>query len=359
MRRLMTLCCMLIACAVLAACETSTPAQSPDALPTLAQLPVATGPLPTQAVTSTYTTDASTALAAQASSNPADAATQNARATLPATWTASPTRTPIPTITLSPSVTVTPSATITETPTHTPTPLPTIPPESRAITSLLQQAANATVLPTDFKVPSYEGFIAQVTPTPFTSQSGSGADNVIVLPPGNGAAPTSSSNSNCTFLPPGGFGTLFRDNPDIADQIGCPSGSPPDVVQINAAWQRFERGLMIWLSGTIYVLNDVGSRFSEYTDTFDANSDPADISVQVSSSPPSGLQLPVRGFGKIWANNSAVRDSLGFATQGEIGDVATVQRFNNGVMVSFPGRQDILVLIGGNSGSWRAFVGQF
>lgn len=339
-----TLCLLLM---TLTACASSVTPENAQ-LPTLAQLPVATGALPTQASTPTEPQSSQ-------SNTPAAAAQQN-RATLPPTWTQTqtPSQTPGDTAThtpaVSPTASVTPSATITETSTPTATPLPTIPPEDRPILGLFQAALNATILPTDYVVPAYQGIDVRLPPTPAPSVSGT------VIPPIGGApiATQPQITSTCTFLPPGGFGTLFANNPDVAAQIGCPAGSPPDVVQVNGAWQRFERGLMVWLSGTIYVLYGAGP-FEEYTDTFDPNNDPDTLP----GSAPPGTLLPVRGFGKVWANNANVQNNLGYAREPEIGLNATVQRFANGMMIYFPNRNDVLTLIGRGGGAWRSLTGRF
>ena len=49
--------------------------------------------------------------------------------------------------------------------------------------------------------------------------------------------------------------------------------------------------------------------------------------------PPAGLVEPVRGFGKVWRENPAVRQALGWATAPENGEQAQVVRFERGVMV--------------------------
>jgi hypothetical protein len=107
-----------------------------------------------------------------------------------------------------------------------------------------------------------------------------------------------------------------------------------------AAEQRFEHGRMIWLQGlpaesthdgvaqgqTIYVLYYADSlqNYGEvgiFADTFvdgDPESDPSIV-------PPAGLQQPVRGFGKVWRNNSAVRSRLGWALESEQGYDAAYQ----------------------------------
>ena len=86
-----------------------------------------------------------------------------------------------------------------------------------------------------------------------------------------------------------------------------------------AAQQPFQNGFMLWLepSQTIVVFfsNYGGQSYRQYADTFkdgDPESDP-------NFTPPAGLIQPVRGFGKVWRDNTEVRDYLGWATAGETG----------------------------------------
>lgn len=103
--------------------------------------------------------------------------------------------------------------------------------------------------------------------------------------------------------------------------------------EANATWaveQPFEHGRMIWLeqintggsaiNGAILVLYD-DTRFRQYTDTWTEGmpeSDPAIV-------PPAGLYQPVRGFGKLWREETGVRDRLGWATAPEQGFDSTWQ----------------------------------
>ena len=91
---------------------------------------------------------------------------------------------------------------------------------------------------------------------------------------------------------------------------------------------------MVWRSDTnqVYVLYDDGTYLTvPHTWT---NADPVDTG----ETPPSGLVLPVRGFGKVWANETGVRDALGWAT-------APQQEFNTTVEVYIiPNTMDTAVL---------------
>ena len=105
------------------------------------------------------------------------------------------------------------------------------------------------------------------------------------------------------------------------------------------ATQTFERGTMIWVDNlgprfapVIYVIffdttrNSLVWQF--YTDTWhegDPNSG--------GETPPANLYEPIRGFGKIWRDNAAVRNTLGWASAPERADTGIVQSFINGLMI--------------------------
>ena len=96
-----------------------------------------------------------------------------------------------------------------------------------------------------------------------------------------------------------------------ASESLLPGSCPADRRLVPAAFQAFERGFMIWRGDTrrIYALYQDGS-WQEFADTWTA-SDP-----DPSGEPPAGLVKPVRGFGKVWAQNSGA-SRLGWATGNE------------------------------------------
>ena len=279
-------------------------------------------------------------------------------ANMPPTFTPTDTFTPEPistgtqSPTAIPTISVTPSATITVTSSPTATPLPPVDPANRPLLALLlTEAANATVLPTDFVVPPYQGI--DVT---FAVQQGNDVPTgippleAITLTPGTPGVPvTTPGTTTCPYLPAGGFSTVFMNNSTVATQLSCPTGTAQDVP---AAWQNFQQGMMVWLNGEMLVLYNTG-QFQTYPDTFAEGVDP-----QTSSeTPPQGLFAPIRGFLKVWSNNPPVRSGLGWALNPEQGVTAKVQLFANGRMIWLPGRGDILVLFA--NGTWQAFTGAF
>jgi hypothetical protein len=282
--------------------------------------------------------------------------------TLPATFTPTSTHTASATVQFTSTVSVTPSATITDTPTGTATPIPTLNPEERARTSLLMD-----MMPLLTDLPP-GGFVA--TPLPAVTLfpvvtlgavPGPGTQTVIILPNQGSSIILPTTNAQtplCAFFPPGGFATVYNNNPDIASVLGCASGNPPNTESVQAAVQPFQLGLMVWLNGTIYVFRATDNTFTTYPDTFSAGVDPETSS----EAPPSGFFSPMRGFLKVWSTNPSARE-LGWALQPEAGAQATVQRFERGLMISIPGRQDIFVLMNASgsvtTGTWRSVIGQF
>lgn len=281
-------------------------------------------------------------------------------ATLPAKWTPTATETATLSPTATHTLTITPSATITDTasPTFTPSASPTQIP--RPIVDLIQLAYSATILPDDYEVPFREGI--EVT---LASDAG---QEVVATPNANtGVVIVSTADNqqydtsvNCPFYPVGGFATAYTTDPLTAQLLGCPSGNPPDTVQVQTAYQVFERGGMLWIAGSpnqIYALFSDGT-YQRFADSFDENVDPE----SGGETPPSGLQEPTRGFGKVWRTFANVKGNLGWALTIEIADSATSQAFTRGMMLFVPARGDILALMadsGGNTGTWKSIAGSF
>ena len=176
-----------------------------------------------------------------------------------------------------------------------------------------------------------------------------------------GIVTTPEVSAQCQYLPPGGFGLLYTNDASLATALGCPVGAPPVTASVESASQTYEHGAMAWInvsSGVIFVLFDDGT-FQRFDDTYNDAVDP----VSGGEIPPAGLTEPVRGFGKVWRSNEAVRSRLGWATTGEGGGTAITQDFAHGQMLYLPSRADILVLIfegaSVTSGTWQSFPGRF
>ncbi len=207
-----------------------------------------------------------------------------------------------------------------------------------------------------------EGFAAQAGPeTAFRPpvQSGLGSQAVeqrsqaVELGTAT-STPLSSPTSVSSVTPAPLPGTPFFTQPT------------PTVRQIQVAEQIFERGRMFWLqpTGQIWVLvvtSEGRGDWFVYEDLFeegDLESDPGIVP------PDDTLQQPVRGFGRLWRDNSEVREQLGWATSDEFGFVTSYEyhptlRFEDGRYVSAPGEHVMHSLYGEGfrfieeSGSWR------
>lgn len=94
------------------------------------------------------------------------------------------------------------------------------------------------------------------------------------------------------------------------------------VTTVQAAYQEFERGAMIWRADTsdIYVLYRETGLVNRYRDTW--RGEP----VVYDETPPPGLIKPDRGFGRVWVDNPQVRAGLGWATSFEQGYTMQHQR---------------------------------
>lgn len=107
---------------------------------------------------------------------------------------------------------------------------------------------------------------------------------------------------------------FFSFKPGESDPY-CPNA----VVTTSAAGEDFEGGRVYWYGpvpglteGTIYVIYNDGT-WESYLDTWQEGmpeSDPTLI-------PPAGRYQPVRGIGKLWRENAAVRTRLGWAYEPE------------------------------------------
>jgi len=275
--------------------------------------------------------------------------------TLPPTWTPTLTETVTPSPTASVTLTITPSQTITDTPTVTYTPSASPTQIPRPIVDLVQLAYEATILPSDYIVPPRDGIEVTIPPETI-GDDGTTGSVTVVTPIGQGV----DVAVTCPFYPVGGFATAYTSDALTAQLLGCPSGNPPNTLQIDGVYQVFERGIMLWLNGSpsrIYALYSDGT-YQQFGDTFDENVDPE----SGGEVPPQGLREPTRGFGKVWRTFDTVKGNLGWAISSEIADSSTIQEFTRGRMVYIPTRGDVLALMAnadGGTGTWVSLSGSF
>ncbi len=126
-----------------------------------------------------------------------------------------------------------------------------------------------------------------------------------------------------------------------------PSAFPtPRVELVSIVEQVFERGRMIWFRDTrrvaVLIGDDVDPTSGEwlcFRDTFQEGEPeflptfqpPAGITT-TSQFTDASIQQPIRGFGKIWRENSDIRERLGWALTSEIEHSAVYEYIAGGVL---------------------------
>jgi hypothetical protein len=91
--------------------------------------------------------------------------------------------------------------------------------------------------------------------------------------------------------------------------------APPASTTVQAAYQPYQRGFMIWRSdtGEVYMFASDNSRWAAFPQsTYEGLPDNSIVA-------PSGFVTSVRGFGRVWGSFEHVRDTLGWATGSEQG----------------------------------------
>lgn len=131
----------------------------------------------------------------------------------------------------------------------------------------------------------------------------------------------------CALAPAPAFAAVAADE-SIAGRLGCPAG---EAVTTPAAFEPFERGIMLWRQDRrqIYALQAEGT-WASYADTWEDSQPPSDATL----TPPTGLQQPVRGFGKVWREQlGGPQSTLGWALAAEQRLVVIAQAFHSGLMI--------------------------
>jgi hypothetical protein len=112
--------------------------------------------------------------------------------------------------------------------------------------------------------------------------------------------------------------------PDVWFFADGPDSCPLPVSSSAMAVEHFERGIMLWLEAAgeqrpyneiviLYADEAFSPRWQMLVDYW-VEGVPEEAPAIVA---PEGLYEPVRGFGKVWRENSSVRDRLGWATEEE------------------------------------------
>ncbi len=135
---------------------------------------------------------------------------------------------------------------------------------------------------------------------------------------------------------------------------GCPTGA---AKQVGAVYQAFEGGFMLWRQDT----NEIYVMFKDGSASYFLESDYASLAeATIEEAPPLDRQVPVEGFGKVWANGPGVRAKLGWALDDEQGYTARIQTVASGreprpqyaFYLTLPGGE----VVGSGYGAW-GYVG--
>lgn len=241
---------------------------------------------------------------------------------------------------------------VTNTPTPSPSPVlaPTL-----LFTPNQSQTEAASLQTPDASPSALITFTKTFTPTPTDTPATPGA---AILPVG-GLQVVGGTPGECISPPSGGFAAVYFSNPDLASQVGCPLDQ---ANRVNNAFQPYEQGAMIWVAdslgasggGGIYAIYNNGT-YQRFSDTWADGIDP----VSTGLTPPEGRIEPIRGFGKVWRESGNVRDSLGWATDGEQGGEAVVQIFERGEMLYVPQTGQTYILVSGQPSTWTSIQAPF
>jgi hypothetical protein len=202
---------------------------------------------------------------------------------------------------------------VTATPEPSNTPEPTVEVTPTPVVAALPTLVPATATPTPLPATIPPTLTPSFTPT-FTETPGPTFNPAPV-------SGTSMPNSGaCVGGPGGGFATIYNSDAALAANLGCAVGAP---IAITSAVQEFESGRMVWASQlgeipqrAIYAVYSTGT-YQRFDDNWIEGVDP--VIAPGSDGAPSGRTAPIRGFGKVWAANPAVKGGLRWALSSEAG----------------------------------------
>ncbi len=233
---------------------------------------------------------------------------------------------------------------------------PTIAPSATAtaVPSMPTVAATYTEMPTSTGVPTQTAEAPSQTPTARSTATGTAIvtatpTHTVVPTPTRRATPSATpvkstptphvttpptATPPCGIMPVNGFGKIWDSNPVVRNRAGCPTAY--ETALSLAAGERFQNGYMFWRGDTqtIYVFiggpNDTVGTWASFPDTYQDG----DPTVQPLATPPAGLYAPVRGFGKIYYNETiegmSIQQALGWAIEPETNTTAAWQPYENG-----------------------------
>ncbi|MEL6151662.1 MAG: hypothetical protein AAFR56_18685 [Chloroflexota bacterium] len=155
---------------------------------------------------------------------------------------------------------------------------------------------------------------------------------------------------------------------DGARDDGLPAGFPPVTeAEVQVAEQVFEGGRMFWVQPVnqiwVMIVDDEGTgSWLVFEDNFDES---VDLEEDPDIDPPEGQYEPVRGFGKLWRENTDLRDALGWGVTPEFGYVSSYRYVpggevtDDGDYIPGPGYHVLFSLnseafrFNENDGTWR------
>jgi serine/threonine protein kinase len=153
--------------------------------------------------------------------------------------------------------------------------------------------------------------------------------------------PTSTPTPAC----PGVSGPFAGVWSAVQGRIGCAAGSHYTTW---AAEETFEKGWMYWRKDNdkIYAVYNWGV-WGVYDDIWHEGE--PDFSCSDANTPSRSPPTPLRGFGKVWCTYPAVRQGLGWATEGERGFDVIAQHFQRGFIL----RTDRWTWVFYEDGTWE------
>lgn len=301
-----------------------------------------------------------------------------------AEYTPTPTSTPVPpvyTSTTVPSDTPEPTREATNTPVNgveaTATP-------QGEVTAIVEPSATSTEVPTTdtpAPIPTDTAVPPTDTVEPTATATETAVPSATATQPVETATPTVVPSTPtpvqpCSLMPVNGFGKIWDEYAKVRDRIGCPTAA--EFALPAAAQERFEGGYMFWRMDIkkIYVFygnpnTDTVGVWAEYDDTWSDGTPVATtpglptatpyVQATVVGSPPEGKYIPVRGFGKLWAENATVRARLGWAIEQEQGVTGAFQEFEHGSALWTDNKiiRFMYTDAGGSENIWERFADTF
>lgn len=260
----------------------------------------------------------------------------------------------LPSVAAVPTEAPTLTATVVLVPTDTSTPLPTDTPTLPATDTPTAPPPQPTdtPLPTDTPVPPTGTHTPTASPEPTSTPTSTSSPE-----PTNTPAPTETPTPPYAVLEP--FGHVWA-------AVGGPSGQLGDPVAeaVLDRWvadQFFEGGLAYWRNNEsapanyIYILfykddtDETQGTWLQFEDLWQEGMPP----FSCPEAEANGAAGPQRGFGKVWCEETTVRNGLGSPLGVEQGTNAGFQDFENGTMLWVSRLGYVYVLY--DDGSWERF----